>query len=65
MAALRLSIRYGHGDLHWWERQSPEDQALLLAYERLQARPGPATGGGGDAVLRQHLEALRPRGEGG
>lgn len=35
-AALALSLRYGQGDLHWFARQSREDQARLLAYGLVQ-----------------------------
>lgn len=37
MAALRLSIQYGHGDLHWFDALPHEDKVALLAYERIRA----------------------------
>lgn len=47
MSALRLSLRYGHGDLAWADKQSRADLADILALERIdteaaekeQARP--------------------------
>lgn len=39
LAALRISLRYGNGDLHWFEKLSRTDQALMLA---LYAHDAPA-----------------------
>jgi hypothetical protein len=43
MLSTRLSVRYGHGDLHWFDGLTHEDQVLLLAYEAHEAslRPPP------------------------
>lgn len=37
MEALRLSVKYGHGDLGWADRQSKTDLVDLLALEREEA----------------------------
>lgn len=41
LAALRISLRYGAGDLQWFRRLPKEDQALMLALYQLDA-PAPA-----------------------
>jgi hypothetical protein len=35
--ALRLSLRYGAGDVRWFERLDREDQIAVLALERIDA----------------------------
>lgn len=30
MKALRLSLAYGHGDIHWFSKLSRTDQVLVL-----------------------------------
>lgn len=34
MESLRLSIKYGHGDLGWADKQDHDTLVNLLAYER-------------------------------
>lgn len=34
MESLRLSIKYGHGDLAWADKQDRDTLVNLLAYER-------------------------------
>lgn len=49
LAALRLSLRYGCGDLHWFHRLPREDQSTMLALYAFD-HPAPAARDGLDAL---------------
>lgn len=40
--ALDLSLKYGAGDLGWFDNLSPEKQAEVLALEQLRAQEATA-----------------------
>lgn len=56
MQAIRLSLRYGGGDLHWFERLSHDDQVLLMSY--LEATATQAKPRTGEDALRAHAAKL-------
>lgn len=63
-AALRLSLMFGGGDLHWFDGLSREDQTRLLAYERVLAGEQRKKQPGGEqlpAELQAALDAKRGR----
>lgn len=44
LAALRISLRYGNGDLDWFSLLSRTDQARMLALYALDAPEPPKSG---------------------
>lgn len=58
-AAVRLSLRHGHGDLHWFDKLSREDRALIVAFELLDRDPkaGERKPSGAD-LLATHLARI-------
>lgn len=54
-----MSLRYGCGDLHWFEKQTREDQAQLLAY--FDVLDEERKGKGRDKADRSPEDLLRER----
>ena len=57
MAAIHLSLKYGAGDLHWFDNLTREDQVLVVAYDQREpvAEPVPQPVNQGQALIQKHL----------